>query len=145
MDNSLYKKNTTTSKKPGGTSAILRGLITGVIFFTACILIIPLILSKTETPEAYISTAAVITVSLTAFVSAFAANSGRDGSFLFTGILTSLVIILILVSLSIVFGKSEDDKNYLFSGILYAASFIFSIFGARMSRKKRKKAKKKRR
>ncbi len=137
MTNITNSKNTAA---PTGASSIIRGILGGIVSFAVCILLIPLVLSKTETPENYISTAAVITVSLTAFVSALAANSGRCG-FIITGTLTSLAIILILVCLSVIFGKSEADKNFLFSAILYAASFIFAIFGAKLSSKKKTSSK----
>ncbi len=140
--NTTTSPKITSSKDPSGASSIIKGIVGGVFTFALCILLIPLILSNSEAPEKYISTAAVITVALTSFVSALAANSGRNG-FVITGTLTSLSVILILVCLSVIFGKSEVDKNYLFSAILYASSFVFSVAGARISRKKKTSSRRK--
>lgn len=134
--NTTTSSKSISSKNPSGISSIIKGILGGTFTFILCILLIPFILSKTATPESYISTAVVITVSATSLVAALTANSGRHG-FILTGALTSLTIILILVCLSVIFGKSETNKNYLFSAILYASSFIFAIAGARLSRRKK--------
>lgn len=135
----------TRGKKAGPLFYILRALITGAAAFTLCIIIIPLILMNTNTPEDYISVSAAITVSLVALFSAIAATAGSGRHFLSPGLLCGLTIILLLVCASLIFGKSDEDKNYLFSGILYALSIVFSIVGARLASKKNKKSKKRRR
>ena len=117
-------------------SSIIRAFITGAVVFTLCILLIPLLLTKVKTPEDFISVAAVATVAFTAFASAFAAGFKSERSFLLTGIMNALVIILILVCTSLIFAKNEEGKNYLFSGILYAVSIVFSVFGAKLAPKK---------
>lgn len=129
----------TRGKKAGPLFYILRAIITGAAVFTLCIVIIPLILMNTNTPENYISVSAAVTVSLVAFFSAIAATAGSGRHFLTPGLLCGLTIILLLVCASLIFGKNEEEKNYLFSGILYAVSIVFSLVGARLATKKTKK------
>ena len=129
---SVMNKSISTSKKTSPLiSSVLRAVIAGAAAFTICILIIPLILTKCEAPEDLISVSAAAAAAVTAFASAFAASINSKRNFILTGTVNSLIIILILVCTSLVFGKSEDGKDYLFSGILYAVSLIFSLLGAK--------------
>ena len=144
MDKSISSHNTNVRKKKGGIPGVIRTLIATTSVFALCILIIPLLLVKVPTPENYISTAAVCTVALTAFTAAFTAQLGSSRHFLMTGIITALCIVLLLVSASLVFGKSDQEKNFLFSGILYATGIASSIAGSKIAsgnanRKKKRK------
>ncbi len=136
MDNSPHTKTAITKNGKSGTASALRGAIGGILFFALSILILPLILSKTETPENFIATAAVITVSITSFACAFFANLGGH-RFILTGAVCAFAIILVLVVLSLIFGKSAEDKNYLFSAVIYIAAFLFSFGGAKLSMAKK--------
>ena len=144
MDGKTYKKGTVSTDKRSSTARVIRGIVSGAVFFALCILIIPLILSKTANPEDFITVSAVITVSVTAFAAAFSANRAGGNGFLLTGITVALAIILILVLSSVMFGKSGEDRNYLFSGILYCAVFVFSLLGAKLSGNKKSKKKNRR-
>ncbi|MBR3994605.1 MAG: TIGR04086 family membrane protein [Clostridia bacterium] len=133
MDKSIASHNTGTRKKKSGISGIIRATIVAGLVFTLCMLIIPLLLVNTATPENYISAAAVCIVALTAFSAALTAQLGSDRHFLMTGIVTALCIVLILVSASLIFGKNDQQKNFLFSAILYATGIISSIVGAKIA------------
>jgi len=140
MNNSLSAKERKTGTK-SGLASLLYGFITGTSVMALCILVIPLLLLKSDTPEKYISVAAFFTVSVTALAASFAASANCGRSFILTGISCSLVIILILVCASLAFGSETQERNYLFSGILYLASLVFSLIGAKLAcgkgRKKR--------
>lgn len=146
MDNSLHTTAAIQGKRKR-TSPIapfIRGIASGAVFFVLSILLIPLILSKTDSPESYITAAAAATVSVTALAASFAANLGNEKGFVLTGSICALSIILILVILSLIFGKSDNNKNYLFSAVIYIAVFVFSILGAKLSSAKKKHRRRKR-
>ena len=128
----------------GLSGRILKAFILGGIAFTVCITVFPFLLLKVSTPEDFISVCAVSTVAATAFFASLAAGSGISRGFIATGIVTALVIILLLICASLIFESGESEKNYMFSGILYAVSLVFSLLGAGIHSRK-KSAKKRRR
>ena len=143
MDKSLHSNISSSGSRKGKTPAVhlLRGLISGAVFFTLSLLIFSFVLSKTASPENYVTAAAAATISLTALAASFAANFGREKGFIQTGSICALFIILLLVILSLIFGKSEAEKNYLFPAVIYVAVFVFSLLGARLSMSKKKRRK----
>ena len=142
MDKSISSTERGRHKKAGVLASAIRALIAGGIAFALCILIIPLIIANLSTPENYISAVAVFVVAVTAFVSAFALQKSLCGHFVMSGISTSLCIILVLVVFALILGKSDADKNFLFSGVLYAVSIVFSILGAKTASQKSRRKKK---
>ena len=144
MDNGVHTSVFTKRKKKNGLPAVLRGIIAGAAAFALSMFILPLLLSKTDTPEKFIATAAVMTVSLTCFSGAFAANFRNPDGFLAAGAVCALSVIFILVILSLVFGNSSEDKNYLFPAVLYISCFIFSLLGSKLSMAKKNRKRRKR-
>ncbi len=144
------EKNVTASKHSRGASKgigfyFLRIVITGISVFAICILLMPLLLMRSNDPASFVSAAAGATVAITAFFCGFAAAKGSSKHFLVTGAVSALVLCALITGLSFLFDNGSSEKDIAFSVIIYVLTTVLSIVGAAFASKKTQRKKKKRR
>ena len=130
------RSNKAGKAEKGFVSFLLRGVLTGIIIFTLCVLLMPLLLMRTDDPGAFISAVSVGIMALTAFFCAFSASKGSSKHFIFTGVICALILCVVLTAVSLLFSGKETETDLIFSVIVYAVTCVFSLFGSALGGKK---------